>query len=204
MNKSARIILSVLLILLGGMLAMLPLSAKFSFVEKPRTVLSQSLDAGNSFTADQVAKMVVSEDSSLQLIDLRPAEEYAVFNIPGSVNVPYGGFLDKDPEPFLSRGVRTVLYSDGDLNANAALVIARGLGYKNIYTMKGGLNEWFQSIMLSEFPKGNISPRENALFETRLRARNLCNEINSLPDSLKLARPAANRFDPKKLDGGCE
>jgi rhodanese-related sulfurtransferase len=201
---NARKVLTVLLVLLAGILAILPLSAKYSLNGKPQRVLALSLNENNMLTADQVAKMLVTEDSSLQLIDLRPAGEYAVFNIPGSVNVPYHSFLDKDPDPYLSREGKTVLYSNGDISANSALVLAQGLGFKNVYTMKGGLNEWFQTIMLSEFPEGNITPRENARFETRLRARNLCNEINSLPDSLKQQRLAANKFDPKKLDGGCE
>ncbi len=54
------------------------------------------------------------------------------------------------------------------------------------------------TIMNSEFTGDKISARENALFETRFRARNLFNEVNSMPDSMKLAFIASKRFDPKK------
>jgi hypothetical protein len=70
--------------------------------------------------------------------------------------------------------------------------------------MKGGLNAWYARIMNSEFEGTKISARENALFETRLKARTLFTEVNSMPDSLKAAFIASKRFDPKKLDGGCE
>ena len=59
------------------------------------------------------------------------------------------------------------------------------MNYKNVFVMKGGLNEWFNTVMNSSFTGNKISARENALFETRLRAKNMFTEINSLPDSLK-------------------
>ena len=37
--------------------------------------------------------------------------------------------------------------------------------------MKGGLNEWFNTVMNSSFTGERISARENALFETRTRAK---------------------------------
>jgi rhodanese-related sulfurtransferase len=200
---NARKTISVLLLLLGALLALLPLSAKYS-LRNPQSVLRQSLDEQRYLTADEVARMVVAEDSSLQLIDLRPAVEFAAFNIPGSLNIPYQDFIESDPAPYLTLNDRVVLYSNGDTDANYALVLALGLGYQNVHVMKGGLNAWFESVMNSEFSGQKISARENALFETRMRARKLCNEINSLPDSLKMQYMAANRFDPKKLDGGCE
>ena len=70
--------------------------------------------------------------------------------------------------------------------------------------MKGGLNEWFNSVMNSNFTGERISARENALFETRRRARKMFTEINSLPDSLKLKFIEAKHIASKKLDGGCE
>ena len=200
---NVRKTISVLLLLLGAMLALLPLSARYT-LRGPVEVLRQSIDSHSYFTPDQVARMVVAEDSSLQLIDLRPASEYATFNIPGSVNIPYPDFFKKDPAPYLSQTDKVVFYSNGDIDSNYALVLAAGLGYHNTYVMKGGLNAWFESVMNSEFSGQRISARENALFETRLRARKLCTEINSLPDSLKMQYMAASRFDPKKLDGGCE
>jgi rhodanese-related sulfurtransferase len=200
-----RQIITAILLMLGGLLAFLPLSGKYSLYVKPHRLLTETLDEGNSFTADQVARFVVTEDSTVQLIDLRTPEEFRQFNIPGSVNLPYADFLVKDPDPYLNvPGIRHIFYSNGDVNSAYALIISGGLGYKNCYVMKGGLNAWYETVMNSEFSGSKISARENALFETRLKARTLFNEVNSMPDSLKLAYMATKRFDPKKLDGGCE
>ena len=202
---NAREKLSAVLLSLGLILALLPLSSTRSFNTKPGKVLEEALDISTYLTADQVARLVLSEDKTMQLIDLRPPAEFKAFNIPGSVNVPYNEFLDNDPERILNnRKTKYIFYSNGDLYSNYALVIAKGLKYNNTYVLKGGLNEWFSTVMNSNFTGDKISARENSLFETRIRARKIFTEINSLPDSLKQKFIESKHIAAKKLDGGCE
>jgi rhodanese-related sulfurtransferase len=202
---NAREKLSAILLSMGLILALLPLSSNRSFNTRPDKVLEEALDLNTYLTADQVARLVVSEDKTIQLIDLRSNEEFNRFNIPGAINVPYNKFLDKDPESILNnKESRYIFYSNGDLFSNYALILARGLRYNNTYVLKGGLNEWFSSVMNSSFTGDKISARENALFETRMRARKMFTEINSLPDSLKQKFIEAKHTAAKKLDGGCE
>ncbi len=196
---------SVGLLSIGLILALLPLTSNRSFVIKPHKLLTEVLDEKAYFTVDQVAKFVVSEDSTVQIIDLRSSDEFMQFNIPGSVNVPYNELLTKEAGGFLNNdNVRTIFYSNGDLESNYAMVISKGLNHNNIYAMKGGLNEWFNTIMNTQFTGTRISARENALFETRTRAGKLFTEINSLPDSLKIKYLEARQVEAMKLDGGCE
>jgi rhodanese-related sulfurtransferase len=196
---------SVGLFCLGFILALLPLSGNISFTVRPQKIIPEILDKKTFFTVDQVARFIVSEDTSIQLIDLRSPDEFSSFNIPGSINVPYNELLSSDPGNYLNdRNIRYIFYSNGDLNSNYALVIAKGLNHKNIFAMKGGLNEWFNTVINSNFMGDRISARENALYETRTRARKIFTEINSLPDSMKLKFMMAKRTASKKLDGGCE
>jgi hypothetical protein len=58
--------------------------------------------------------------------------------------------------------------------------------------------------MNSSFSGEIISPRENAIYETRFRARRFFTEINSLPDSMRLQYAESRRQAEKELDGGCE
>ena len=186
-------------------LALLPLSGSRSFTVNPQKLMSEVLDNNTSFSVDQVAKFIVSEDSAVRLIDLRKPEEYQAMNIPGSVNIPYDRFLEKDPAGYLKNGPAiNIFYSNGDFESNYALAITRGLNLKNTYVMKGGLNEWFATIMNSNFTGERISARENALFETRTRAKRMFTEINSMPESEKLKYSESKHLEAKKLDGGCE
>jgi rhodanese-related sulfurtransferase len=196
---------SVGLLCLGLILAVLPLTGNRSFIAGPRILLTEVLDNATYITVDQVARFVVSEDSSVQIFDLRTPEEFRTANIPGSVNMPYAKLLDKDPAGFLNNGkTRNIFYSNGDFESNYALAIARGLNLKNTFVMKGGLNEWYNTVMNSSFSGEKISARENALFETRNLAKKLFTEVNSLPDSLKMKFIQSKHLAAKKLDGGCE
>jgi len=197
--------LSIILLSLGILLALLPLTGSRSFTVKPQRLLSEALDDKSWFTVDQVAKFVATEDTLALLIDLRSPEEFNRFNIPGSVNIPYDQFIEIASGTMLGNdNIKNILYSNGDFDANNAFIIAKGLKLKNIFVMKGGLNEWFNTVMNSHFTGERISARENALYENRRRAGNMFTEINSLPDSLKRKYYEAKHVAAKKLDGGCE
>lgn len=202
---NARIRISVLLVGVGIMLAFLPYNAARSFQLKPSELLAKANSAEIYFTVDQVARFVNNEDSTVQIIDLRKTEEYKVCNIPGSINIPFNDLLNPDWEGYLNQPeIKIIFYGNGDQMANSAWTIATGLGYENSFVMRGGLNEWYKTVMLSEFSGERITPRENVVFENRFRARKTFTQINSLPDSLKMQFLEARRAKEAQLDGGCE
>lgn len=189
---------------LGAILAFLP-DVSNRLNEKPGRLALSLSEGKTAYTVDQVARFIVSNDSTLRLIDLRSPLEFRQSSLPGAINIPYVEFL-KNSNTDLSgpEMMKNIIYSNGDIDANAALVIARGRKIRNVFVMQGGMNEWFRTVMNSTFTGDRISVRENALFETRTRAGKLFNEINSLPDSLKQKLLASKKTDRKKLDGGCE
>ena len=196
---------SIALLSLGLILALLPLSGSKSFIVKPKDLLSEVLDNNTYMSVDQVAKLIVTEDSSVQVIDLRSPEEFRKANLPGSVNIPYDKLLENEQISLLANGKsKNIFYSNGDFESNYALAISRGLNYRSTYVMRGGLNEWYKTVMNSSFKGEKISARENALFEYRSRAKKMFMEMNSLSDSLKLKFIQSKHLAIKKLDGGCE
>jgi rhodanese-related sulfurtransferase len=200
-----RVKLSIILLILGLILALLPLRSTRSFTVSRERLITEVLDNKTYLTVDHVARMIVNEDTAMQIIDLRPPEEYMRFSIPGAVNVPWSELTGNDPSSWLGSGkTKNIFYSNGDLNANYAVVFAAGLGYSNCYAMKGGMNEWIRTILNSRFRGEKISASENAIYEARTRAGRLFVEMNSLPDSLKIKYLNSKKFSPGKLDGGCE
>lgn len=190
--------------MIGLILVFLPGIGDYSFKVPPADLVQQTMTDDVYLSVDRVATLLNSEDESLQLIDFRSKQEFDQFNIPGAINVPFNQFFEMHPETWLyNPDARYVFYSNNDLNASYALVLAKGLGYENCFVMKGGLNEWFSTIMNSTFHGDKISPRENAIFENRKKARQFFTEINSLPDSLKQQYAEAKRQAERKLDGGC-
>ena len=200
----ARIKYSVLLVGVGIILAFLPFDAAQTFQLKSNELLTQSASDDMYFSVDQVARAVNSEDSTVQIIDVRSAAQFRECNIPGSINIPLEDLQNPLWEATLNqKKVKNILYGNGDQTANYAWTIVTGLGYPNNYVMKGGLNEWFRTIMLSQYSGEKITPAENARFENRLNARKAFTQINSLPDSLKTRFFNAKRLNQSKLDGGC-
>ncbi|WP_163322434.1 rhodanese-like domain-containing protein [Draconibacterium mangrovi] len=202
---NARIKISLLLAGVGLILAFLPFNAAKSFQLKPTELLDVSSNSDMYFSVDEVARFVNNEDTTIQLIDLRSASEFMESNIPGSINIPFNDLLNPSWEGYLNQDkVRNVYYANGDETANMAWTIVSGLGYSNSFVMKGGMNEWYKTVMLSKFEGERITPRENALFENRYKARRTFTQINSLPDSLKMQYLEAKRLEESQLDGGCE
>jgi rhodanese-related sulfurtransferase len=202
---NARVKISVVLLCMGLILALLPRPGKSSFIVRPGNLLSELLDDNTYCSVDQVARFVADEDSTVQIIDLRSPEEFRTANIPGSINIPYSTLIDRNPDGILNNGkARNIFYSNGDFDSNYALAISRGLNIKNTYVMKGGLNEWFNTVMNSSFTGEKITARENALFEARTRAKKLFTEMNSMPDNMKAKFFQTKHLTAKKLDGGCE
>lgn len=201
---NTRIKFSVALLGIGLILAFLPYNPAKTFRLKPTELLEKSVSEEMYFSVDQVARFVNIEDSTLQIIDLRSEEEYKICNIPGSVNIPFDELLNPDFGGYWNEpGTKTIFYGNGDQLANSAWTIVTGLGSENCFVMKGGLNEWYKTVMLTQFSGEKITPRENALFENRFKARKSFIEINSLPDSVKMQFMAAKRLKEMQLDGGC-
>jgi rhodanese-related sulfurtransferase len=201
---NARLKISIVLAGIGLILAFLPFNAAKTFKLKPTELVEISANDDMYFTVDEVARFVNNEDSTIQLIDLRSKSEFTESNIPGSINIPFDDLLNPNWEGYLHQDkVRNVYYSNGDETANMAWTIVSGLGYTNSFVMKGGMNEWYKTVMLSEFEGKRITPRENALFENRFKARKTFKQINSLPDSLKTQYLQAKRLEESQLDGGC-
>ena len=68
---TTRVQLSVALILIGFMLVLLPLRETRSLAGSPDVVLYQALNSDAVFQVDQIARMLVSDDSTLRIIDIR-------------------------------------------------------------------------------------------------------------------------------------
>lgn len=200
-----RLSISIALICFGLMAAILPHRDNNPGYLSPKQCLKLIQNSNKSITADELAHTIVNEDSSLQLIDLRSPEEFRKINIPGSINIPLSDLANKDYEGYLNqKGKNTVFYSNGDVLSAEAWTIASQMGMENCFVLKGGLNEWFKTVMLTEFKGETITPEENAIFEIRYKARNFFTQMNSIPDSLKGKFLVAKKTEAKKLVGGCE
>lgn len=202
---NARINLSILLIVSAVIFLLLPGIGQYSFKTDSKALQQTLLDEAAWINVDEVARLLNADDPSFQLIDLRSEGAFKEFSLPGSINIPLEEFFESKPETWLyHHDIRTIFYSNSSLHAAYALVLAHGLGYDQVSAMEGGMNEWFNTIMKSQFTGERLSPRENALYENRTKASRFFTEINSMPDSLKTRYTESKRLAARSLDGGCD
>jgi sulfur-carrier protein adenylyltransferase/sulfurtransferase len=156
-----------LLVGLGLVLVLLP--AKKSYKEvQPEELLRQISSQSRFISPDIVADRLIKKDPSLQLVDVRNAEQFLEFTLPGAVNIPLQDiFLPEKQELFTLKGMNYVFFSNGDILSDQAWILCTRKGLKNIFVMKGGLNEWFNSFFLLQPPPETSSSEEIELYQFR-------------------------------------
>jgi rhodanese-related sulfurtransferase len=159
MNKN-YILLMAILILLGGGLVMLP-SKNVSQGLNPEKLMWDVVQPTRYLTSDEVAKMIIERDPLLKLVDVRPKSEYEQYSLTKAFNLPLDSLINPATKEFFLMGKENIVfYSNDDLTSDQAWVIAKRLGYKNIYVLKGGLNNWFNTIILPTAPPESASTEE--------------------------------------------
>jgi rhodanese-related sulfurtransferase len=163
-------------------------------------------------TAGELAGWIVAGRPDYRLIDLRGDTEYAQYHIPTAENVTLAAL----PDASLQANEKVVLYSEGGIHAAQAWMLMRAKGFKNVYALKGGLDQWKEDVLFPTLAE-NATPQERARFE---RAAALARFFGGspqtgatqtagakLPEMPKLeaptAAPGVPAAAPKKKKEGC-
>ncbi len=119
----------------------------------PQQLLRELIQPTRYVTTDQVAKWIIQNDPSLELIDVRGEDEFAAFSLSKSLNIPLDSLLNKDNLLYFGiPGTKLVFISNDDIVADQAWVLTKRLGFNSTYVMKGGLNRWMETIINPKEP----------------------------------------------------
>jgi rhodanese-related sulfurtransferase len=139
---------------------------------KPEELLSEIIKPNRFLTTDQIADRLVNEDPSLTLIDVRGFYDYDEFSLPGAINVPLEEILLEDwQEYFEQTGKDVVLYSNADILADQAWILLKRKEYNRIFVLRGGVNEWFRTIINPPIPSPTDPQEAMDLYQFRRGAR---------------------------------
>jgi len=140
-------------------------NGKFPSLDSPQEVLASYFaeyraqrDAVGEFalTPRMVADLLAS-GGAIDLVDIREAWEFGDFTLPGARSVPAAGLLGPEALASFASGRKTVLI-DRQGNAGAEFVPFLRMNGLDAYYIQGGLQEFYQQIMLpaslSGLPKG--------------------------------------------------
>ena len=151
MNRN-YIFLTALMVLLAGGTFFLHKSKELNQID-PGTLLWETIQPTRYVSTDNVAKWIIQKNPSLELVDVRPAEEFAKFSLPRSVNVPLDSLMNESSLDYFGiPGMNVVFISDDDIKADAAWVLTKRMGFNATYVMRGGLNRWIETIIQPKEP----------------------------------------------------
>ena len=205
----ARHYIAIIFITLGLIMAAIPQNTTHPFKLSPDALLEQVNSGIQYFSPDEIADMIINEDPSFLLIDVRGQDEYEKFHLPGAVNIPLSEFLSDEWSLYLNQDLRlNIFYSNSTVNANQAWMLTIQLGYQNNYVLQGGLNYWVETIMNPESPDATSPNEEIAKYDFRKGAGmalggggavSLSGSEQSAPALPKIAP----RPQKKRTQGGC-
>ena len=166
MNRSlAKVIskqytmLAAVLILLAGGLVLLPKYEKHEGI-KPEELLNKVISPERYIKSDVLAERLINKDPSILLIDVRDSLSYSKYTLPNAVNIPIKNMFDEEFDGYLDQNeYEVVLFSNDNLLSDQVWILGNRLGYKNLHVLKGGLNEWYQTIINPQKPTEEM-PKE--------------------------------------------
>ena len=160
--KTRYIILAVILIILAGGLVLLPKHIANEGI-KPELFVKNAISTERFISTDALADRLVNQDPSVLLIDTRSEKEFTKFSLPNAINIPLKNLLDDDYIDYIDQDTYDViLFSNDSFYADQAWMLGNRLGFKNMYVLKGGLNEWFNTIINPKYPDETMP---NSAFE---------------------------------------
>ncbi len=166
MNKT-YLLLAFILLLLGLGLFMLEANEPNNELS-PQEILTDLNENTRYVSTDELAQRLIEGDPSVQLIDIRDPYDFMDFALPGAENIPITDLLtEMATEIFTTPGKDIIFYSNGDVEANKAWMIAHRVGNKRLYILDGGLNQWIETIIKPERPEETQGQEAFDLYQFR-------------------------------------
>ncbi len=194
-----------LALVLAFVVLFLPVEKANRFDEVDEATLIQHLsDKKNVVTSDELAYFMKHKYQKYRIVDVRTEAEFTDFSLPTSVNVPVSQVLNRQWKELLDSPLeKVVLVSTGGVEAAKAQLLCARAGYRNVYVLEGGLNQFVQDIFHTKIPN-SLPWKEREADQIRFRtemARYFKNEKSEQP-----TRPAP--VETKKVKtgasaGGC-
>ncbi len=199
-------ILAVLLIILALGLVILPKKKEQNEID-PKALLSSVVEKSRYLSVDLVTHRIIENDPTLLLIDLRPADQFKLFALPGAVNILPDSLLAATTLELMNQpGKDKVLLANSDLISEKAWLIATRSSVTRIYVMKGGMNEWFNTIIKEKPINSAASSSDFDLVSFRNAARQFfvgASETANTPEKSKVKEKVqVIRKAPEASSGG--
>ncbi len=197
-----------LLFLLGLIIAFAPVDQMKQKAIPIEQLLQQLNERSVYFQPEEAAHMIIDNDPTFQLIDVRSAEDFGKYQIPGSVNLP----LEKLTEAaqVVQEDKSILLTSNGNTKAGQAWILLKQMGYSDVYILDGGVNRWVQLFVNPSAPTGEYTDDELFTYQLRKAASPVMMGESAIEQKNATAEQPKRQVNPrvrkevkKKTKEGC-
>jgi len=163
-------ILATIFILLAGGLVLLPKYEKHEGID-PQELLSNVISPERYISTDILADKLINQDPSYLLIDVRDEESFNKNTLQNAINIPLAKLLEENSKMYLDQDAyNVVLFSNDNFYADQAWILCARLNYKNLHVLKGGVNQWYNTIINPIKPNENMPAEAFELYNFRKAA----------------------------------
>ena len=197
-----RIYISILLVILGLIVAFKPVPEYDSFELTAQELLYETNKKGNFYQIDQLADLLINENPSIVLIDVRDSIQFSKYHLPNAVNIPFKKLFKEENLGYIDQlTTKNIFYSNGTSLASKAWVLTKLKGFSNNYILEGGINAWFDKIIMVKDPGFEASVEEQELYSYRSAAKAFF--TGSKVTKPKSTKRKGKKRKRKKAGGGC-
>jgi len=201
-------ILAILLVVLALGLVVLPKNNGRKEID-PKVLLNGVVERSRYLSVDLVTHRIIENDPALMLIDLRPADQFKTFALPGAISLHPDSLLTQSCTDLLGQpGKDKVLFGNSDLISEKAWMVCSRYSVNRLYIMKGGMNEWFNTIIKVKPATGTPSTTDLDLISFRNAARQFfvgSSAVTNTPTVpvQKEKAPLSRKAPSSSAGGGC-
>ena len=141
------------LLLLGLILAFAPVDQASDNILPAEELMEEFQKTNVYVSADELGHWIIDKQPGFLVVDIRSADDFAKYNIPGSLNIPMAELAKQDNLEILNEYEMAILASNGNTFSSQAWMLLRQKGLDNLYLLKGGLNNWVNLFANPQSPK---------------------------------------------------
>ena len=108
--KKKHIIGVAVFLFLGAYIAFTGVKEYTMEETKPDKLFLDLIETTRYYSVEKVAELIISQDPSIQLIDVRPEEYYKKFSLNGAINIPIKDFMKPENLVYLDQDVYKTIF----------------------------------------------------------------------------------------------
>lgn len=120
------------------------------------TMIENLKNPYDSIVVDELAKRLADGNRPF-LVDVRPGEMYEKGHVPGSINIPLEELPERTGEIPDDRDASIVMVCGIGKFSKHSVLFMKSMGYRNVKSLKGGVNEWVRKGGATEIGRNGAS-----------------------------------------------